>query len=245
MKYRSSIETSLKILTLLAVKKESAQYDMPKQIRKDYRTALRHIQNLEKQGLIKLARFEPASKQGKDRKIYTLTKAGLSAALEGTEIWKDIDTVANNYREFEPLIFGKWDFFEKKGIMNIIIQRLQSAVFTFRLQQGKKWYRIQEGPSEEDIKILVETKGEENAEKDLWRHNQIVGNLTDSVLGFKIYLHPKNEDERVKEAMRVLQILSEDQDIKRYLQKQIKFWKEEYSSYLNNILAFEEWFNTL
>jgi hypothetical protein len=63
------------------------------------------------------------------------------------------------------------------------------------------------------------------------------------VLGFNVYLHPKNEDQQamVEEEKRILRILSEDQDIKEYLRKQIKYWKETYS----NIQHWEEWFNTL
>jgi len=247
MKYRSSIETSQKILTLLAKEKEYAQYDIPKQIHKDYRTTLRHLQDLEKHGLILLSRTEPARKGGKDRKIYTLTKAGLLAALQGTESWACIDTIAKNYTEMEPLVFGKWNFFDNNGIRNLIIQRLQAAVVYFQLQQGKEWYRIQEGPSEEDIKILVGTKGKEIAEKTLWSHKQIVGNLTDSVLGFNLYLHPKNENLQaiVEEEKRVLQILSQDSDIKEYLQKQIRFWEETEQAICNNIHAWKQWFNTL
>jgi len=247
MKYRSSTETSLKILTLLAIEKKYAQYDMPKRVQKDYRTTLRHLQDLEKHGLIVLSRTEPAKKRGKDRKIYTLTKAGLSVALQGTEAWAHIDTIAKNYKEMEPLLFGKWSFFEKKGIKNLIIQRMQAAIMAFSLTQRKTWYKIQEGPSEEAIKILVETKGKEAAEKALWRHKQIVGDLTDSVLGFNIYLHPKNEGQQaiVEEEKGILRILSEDQDIKKYLRKQIRFWEESQKSICVNIHAWKEWFDSL
>jgi DNA-binding PadR family transcriptional regulator len=128
MKYRSSTETSLKILTLLAIEKEYAQYDMPKKVRKDYRTTLRHLQDLEKHGLILLSRTEPASKGGKDRKIYTLTKAGLIVILGYEHIYDSIDQVATNYATDFPLIFGKWQFFIENDCGDVAVQRLKDTM---------------------------------------------------------------------------------------------------------------------
>ena len=51
------------ILRVLAVNREYAQYNMPSAIGKDYRTILRHLQQLEKSGAIKLARTEQAKKR--------------------------------------------------------------------------------------------------------------------------------------------------------------------------------------
>ena len=233
------------MLVYLACNRGKNKWDIKEALKKSYSNVFQTIPKLLADNLIRVSKTEEGSKNPKIQvEHYELTYSGLLVALQEID-WKHIDTVVNNYAEMEPLLFGKWGFFEEKGIKNVIIQRLQAAVVYFQLQRGKKWYRIQEGPSEENVKILVETKGKETAERALWRHKQIVGNLTDSVLGFNLYLHPKNEDERVKEEMRVLQILSEDQDIKRYLQKQIKFWKETYSNIWNNVLGFEEWFKTL
>lgn len=128
MRYRSSIETSLKILTILARDKECAQYDMPKKIRKDYRTILRHLQDLKKHGLILLSRTEPASKGGIDKKIYTLTEAGLIAILGYQHIYDYIGQVAVNYRSVFPLIFGKWQFFIENDCGDIAVQRLKDTI---------------------------------------------------------------------------------------------------------------------
>ena len=239
------------MLVYLACNRGKNKWDIKEALKKSYSNVFQTIPKLLADNLIKVSNIEKGSKNPKiEVEYYELTHSGLLAALqalEETRSWKHIDTIAGNYKEMEPLVFGKWAFFDSKGIRNLIIQRLQAAVFAFSLKQGKTWYRIQEGPSEEAIKILVETKGKEIAEKTLWSHKQIVGNLTDSVLGFNLYLHPKNENLQalIEEEKRVLQILSEDQDIKDYLKKQIKFWKETYSSTWNNIQGWEEWFNTL
>ena len=63
MQYKSSEKTMRDILRVLAVNREYAQYNMPSAIGKDYRTILRHLQQLEKSGAIKLARTEQAKKR--------------------------------------------------------------------------------------------------------------------------------------------------------------------------------------
>jgi len=157
MKYRSSIETSLKILTLLAITKEAAQYEIPKEIRKDYRTALRHIQMLEKQGLIKLARTEPASKGGKDKKIYTLTAAGLVGILGYQHIYDCIDQVAMNYHSIFPLIFGKWQFFKDNDCGDIAMHRLKDTMYLTHKYMGASLPRLL---SEEYLERLGRLKPE-------------------------------------------------------------------------------------
>jgi hypothetical protein len=70
------------ILTALLDNKEYAQYDMPKTIKKDYRTVLRHLKLLKHYEMIRLIREEPAKKGGKERKIFGLTVKGLLQALK-------------------------------------------------------------------------------------------------------------------------------------------------------------------
>ena len=134
MKYRSSIETSLKILTILTINKEYAQYDMDEAIGKDYHTILRHLKNLEKNRLIELKRSEPARKRGKDRKIYTLTTLGLITILGFEHIYDEIDEVANNYSSDLLLIFGKWQFFVDNGCRDQAVERLKDTMILVHKQ---------------------------------------------------------------------------------------------------------------
>lgn len=116
-RYQASIQTSLKILKMLAQKRECAQYDMPKLIGKDYHTCLRHLRELENDGLVKLVRVEPAKKGGKDRKIYTLTLYGLLVALfslleEKPEphekmVKADVDPIIDTWKDYH-FIFKFW-----------------------------------------------------------------------------------------------------------------------------------------
>jgi hypothetical protein len=241
-------DTTPEILVYLACNRTKNKWDIKEALNKSYSNVFQTIPKLLAENLIRVSKKLPGDKNPKLQvEYYELTYSGLLAALETTQSWKHISTIANNYKEMEPLLFGKWNFFEKKGIRDLIIQRMQAAIMAFSLTLGKTWVKLQRGPSEGAIKILVDVKGKESAERSLWRYKQVVGNLTDSVLGFNVYLHPKNEEQQamVEEEKRILRILSEDQDIKEYLRKQIKFWKETYSSICSNIQSWEEWFNTL
>lgn len=134
MRYRRGIDTKLKILTQLAVKKEYAQYDMPKVIGKDYHTVLRHLKILERQQLIQLNRTEPAKKHGKDRKIYTLTDKGIIVILNFINSYDHIDEIAENYASNFPYIFGKWHFFIENGLRDMAIDRLQDTILATIVQ---------------------------------------------------------------------------------------------------------------
>lgn len=102
---------------------------MPKTIDKDYRTILRHLQTLEKNGLIELSRTEPAQKGGKDRKVYTLTMGGVVCILGYEHTYDYIGQVAANYRSAFPLIFGKWQFFIENDCVDIAIERLKDTIY--------------------------------------------------------------------------------------------------------------------
>jgi len=75
------METELEILKAIALNGKFCQYDLPKAIKKSYRTVLRCIKRLEQNRLIKLAGTEPSAKKGKERKLYRLTHLGLVKVL--------------------------------------------------------------------------------------------------------------------------------------------------------------------
>lgn len=136
MKYRSSKETSLRILAVLAENREYAQYDLHKnkKIERDYHTVLRHLRTLEKDGQIRFVRAEPGQKGGKERNIFSITLAGLILVLHEREpLWNQIDKIAKQHAEELPLIFGKWGFFQENDIRDTIIQRLRFAISLSRI----------------------------------------------------------------------------------------------------------------
>jgi hypothetical protein len=122
------------ILITLTDNKEYAQYDMPKAIGKDYRTVLRHLKLLERYGMIRLVKEEPAKRGGKERKIFGLTFMGLLQALKfefghrGITLQR-IDEIAETRSDFLPLIFGKWKLFRKYRVRRLIFDRLLSSIY--------------------------------------------------------------------------------------------------------------------
>jgi hypothetical protein len=131
VKYRSSYDTSYRILATLAEHTEYAQYDMPSVIGKDYRTVLRHVHHLRRRNLIRLVRTEPASKGGKDRNIYALTFPGLIAFLKRPRFWDRsdlVDDIAEKYAAYLPLVFGKWELYQRRGFKDVIATRVQSVI---------------------------------------------------------------------------------------------------------------------
>lgn len=79
MVYRNTIETSIRILEVIAKNREIYQYSLPKVIGKSYRQTLRHLEQLKI--FIHVIRFETSTKRGKDEKVYELTLNGLLAYL--------------------------------------------------------------------------------------------------------------------------------------------------------------------
>jgi len=253
-RYEPFLRTELQILEVLALEKEFAQYDLPKRIGKNYRTVLRHVHNLTEEGLIQVSRTEESKKGGKDRNIFTLTCRGLRLALTGDElgltgekVWENIDDIARNYADELPLIFGKWDFFIKKGLRDTIIARLQAAIVGFLIQLGREWVRIVEGPSEECVKVLIKYGGREKAEMTVRAYKQVVGDLTDSVLGFSLFLHPKHGDKvkYMRECMQLIQVLREDPEIERYFRKQFELREKSKKHSYENARAWNQWYKRL
>jgi len=131
MKRKTNIKPALKLLSLLANHKEYPQYEMPKATNISYRTILRYLKPLEKQGYIRVARTEPSEKGGKDKKFYEITFLGLVNVLAKQEnIYKDIDKVAQTHSDFLPLVFGKWKFFEESGLKKTIVEHIKLASMT-------------------------------------------------------------------------------------------------------------------
>ncbi|MDT8781523.1 MAG: hypothetical protein IAX22_02595 [Candidatus Bathyarchaeota archaeon] len=133
-KYRSSVETSYKILLTLLEEKVTLQKDLPQKIGKDYRTTLRHINNLYHHDLIALAAYKW---QGQHGNSFTLTVTGLIEALvfihkstrnQPQEFYNLLDEISPNYTDLFPLIFGKWTFFKDKSLDLILKERFRKAL---------------------------------------------------------------------------------------------------------------------
>lgn len=131
MVYRSTLETSIGILEILAKNREMYQYNLPKMIGKSYRQILRHLEQLERINFIRITRFEPAAKKGKDKKVYALTLNGLLAylqyqAIKNPENFSSIvGEIGPCYPNYLPLVFGKWKLWHENGLIEAIIKSMQ------------------------------------------------------------------------------------------------------------------------
>jgi len=127
---------TLRTLQVLALEKEIRQSHIAKKINRDDRTVLRHLQELEKDGLARV-KDRKRSEHGKPQNIWEITSLGLVKVLSEETIYEHIDEVVKAHSDFLPLVFGKWSFFEKSGLKKTIVERIKLASMT--LNSHKAW----------------------------------------------------------------------------------------------------------
>ena len=266
MKYRSSVDTSLEILLVLAVEKEYAQYDMPKAVGKDYRTVLRHLQALEQYGFIALARTEQAKKNGKDRKIYTLTLQGLSE-LMGVVSRKmrdqvDVDSltkIAGNFKHLLPLVFGKWEFFMEHGVRNVVVERLVSFFYSSpSMLQYFEQPIFALKPFLKDISILklarsktkhpttyVDKKAK-RYEKALRGAQAMIKSATGELKKNAIqrYVLFQFEPEKAAEFQKLLSVIMKDSELRAFILSELESSEKYFTTCLQNTRALREHVNS-
>ena len=125
---KTTILPADKILSVLAKNREFEQYKLPKATGLSYRTILRKLGPMEKNGVIKLVRKEPSEKGGKEKKIYAITFRGLwyyliELVAEKPYGKKQIEKIASTFPEM-LLTFKKWNLFVEAKIKDQMIDVL-------------------------------------------------------------------------------------------------------------------------
>ena len=116
-KYQKTEEINLQILRVLAYNGQYSQYDLPKVVKKSYRTVLRRLLDLEHNCFITLAN-KPLG--AKDKKIYKLTYLGLVkylGSLDDAPKDEDFDIIAKKNKDL--LVFFNdecWQYFKDVAI---------------------------------------------------------------------------------------------------------------------------------
>lgn len=255
MRYRSSVQTSLLILAVLAKNKEYAQYNMPKAIGKDYRTVLRHLKLLEAHGLIHLDRTEPARKGGKDRKIYKITLLGLIEILKIPDVFNNIDIIAQNFPDSLPLIFGKSEFFKTHGFKNLVVERLRKTlrqeISVLSMPIGKNKERLEvlslvfgnwTWKTKDTVDIIPDpVKAAEQVTRMKKAHEMIVTGrerLAKERITRKVLLSFSSME--VKNDTNFLLILKKDNELAAFIESELENLEKEYKSYLENIRSWKE-----
>jgi len=248
MKYSTSFKTHYEILAIIADKGSYPQYDLGKAINKSYRTVLRHLELLETYGLIHLLKTEPAKKGGKERKIYTLTLDGLIALLKLPHIFDDpdiIDTLANNFPHLLPLVFGKWSFFKKAGVKDIIVDNLKKTIENM----PNPFYSMVMFPGWEtrDTKaigkllslIMPKKKASQWGKEITVRQKSLIDAAievkTDHIT--KMILFTFNNAQQISI---LLKIACEDKDLWEFYDKAFSETQKQYEDYLKNIRSWSQ-----
>lgn len=91
-----------------------------------YHLALKHVNTLKKESLIR-EKEQLRSRHGKPSKIYEITTLGLVTFLAQEQENKNITELARTHTSHLPLIFGKWVFFEKEGILEQLLKNIKTA----------------------------------------------------------------------------------------------------------------------
>lgn len=83
-------------------------------------TVLKALKDLQAQGFI-----ERGMTEARGRRPYRLTWRGLVQILSVNEVYDIIDDIAEEYVDYLPLIFGKWELFKAAGLRDFIIKRFK------------------------------------------------------------------------------------------------------------------------
>ena len=126
---KNGLDTTQKILKMLALQREKAQYDLPEELEIHYSTVFRQLKKLEKKNLVKVVKTEKARKRGKDKKFFGLTLLGwLTCYGQNILTTEYIPNLVEAFKDEVPLILGKWDYFKNEGVEKIAEKHLVNTL---------------------------------------------------------------------------------------------------------------------
>lgn len=144
--------TEKKILLQMAKLGEGTRYDISKKGRISYSVVHSAVDRLRKTHMLHKVRDEQ-SKRNLKMEVYRLTLAGFLCALASSE--GDTETRRNiieNHPRILPNVTGKWNFFKKYKIEEIIASQLhQHAINSFDLVAKE----LSQGKSEREIRQII------------------------------------------------------------------------------------------
>jgi len=214
-----------RILSILARKGISWSYDIWEKEKVATRKAVeKALKRLKNERLIEVAGFE---KRGTIKTLYKLTMFGLFVAFFSEETWEHIDKVAERQEDKLPLIFGKWNYFEEKGVKERVVESMRSHLFSptseiiIPYPPPSTYLRIE--PLMEDYE------------------SRIREDLTRQVLFPTSISHPDYDRHVVGWA----KVLIEDEDLKHYTKEELNHREEKYLKALNIVKLWKDYIKTL
>jgi DNA-binding PadR family transcriptional regulator len=178
------------------------------------------LRRLQKKNLLEVVRTKKLP-SGVEQAWYDLTLRGLVEALTYVDMWDHIDDIAKHKADKLPLVFGKWDYFAKKGAKEQLIAALCWAV---------------------DDPLVGFYVGVWNQLPD---YKQALGDrLTERVLFFSMditsgwsldYQIPYSRKSVIFGAIEWVRILMGDPDLKEYMNRNLERFTERFERYLEDI----------
>jgi hypothetical protein len=175
---------------------------------------------LKEKNLIEVVRTE-VDESGVRQAWYDVTMRGLVAALTYEDTWDHIDEIAKHKADKLPLVFGKWDYFAKKGAKEQLTAALSWAV---------------------DDPLVAFYVGAWNELPD--SKQALRDRLTERVLFFSMdvtsgwsldYQLPYSRKSVILGAKEWVEILMGDPDLKEYMNRNLERFTERFERYLEDI----------
>lgn len=231
--------TDRDILLYLASNPEANRWEIKNAINRAYSGIYRSIHKLLDFKQIKIKSERPSERNFTiNTPIYGLTKLGLYNSLLLKETWNHIGKVASAHKNKLPLVFGKWDHYEEKKVIDIVIKRLFHgirAAYPTISNLPPDVYDIFEEDEESDSRTL-------DSDMEIFNKNRKIINseirtaLTDSVLGIDhIYGYNPESNDYYADQERMLKAILSDKDINQEFESETKNRLEYYKNLTINL----------
>ncbi len=194
--------------------------------------------------MVKIVRTEASERNWNiETKIYALTKLGLYNALLLVDVWNHLDETAKVHEDKIPLVFGKWDFFKEKGILDIVIKRLRHGVIAsypfIEMTSPTELEYLESEDAQKGYNVFEKEglDGQGYKRNRMIIRGEITYALTNTVLGIEHIFGSRDEDESVyySEQDRIINIIKDDDELHTYFINETKQKMKEHKRYVHNL----------
>jgi len=225
--------TARNILLYLATHGESNKWQIAKGLGKAYSNIHENMRDLLKNGFARVTKEEKSARNWKIKvEYYDLSFIGLVGIMYYEETWQFLDEVARTQAGFLPLVFGKWEYFEKKGVRGTVVLRLRFA-FSGLSIVSKQVYDTLKGSDGQELRDITRKLRESSLVRDPSFWKEQLNRITETV----IFLWPHLE--APDEQRQFLLALKDDPDLSHYVEESLSSMEERYQGYLDNIVALK------
>jgi len=240
-------DTDADVLSYLATTRETSRYELKNKIDRAYSGIYRSISKLNEMKLITVTRVEPNQRNREvEVKYYSLTNLGLFNTLGLVKTWENIDQVAETHKDKYPLVFGKWSFYKKNNILEIIKQRLYNGVLAgINILQHTPAEYIEEFDSEDEIIHQFENDKFQQRMKRLLKSSKIIRHepktaLTQAVFGTKEFQFTSEKKSNFVELKKIWEVCKKDKELYEYYLQEINDDIKAEEKVLDNLILWRK-----